>query len=126
MNDKEIRKFIKDKSINVDDSGRFMQEIKQQLSLLPDQSAIEDKDFLRIKTMLEAETKYYRRSAILTVALNFTYMLAIAFALLYLLPHFRSTNSAVVFATKYRYIILGISGLLISAASLRYCIKTIE
>lgn len=126
MNDKEIRQFIKDNGIEVHDSGRFMQEIKRQISLLPDQPAIEDKDLLQIRTMLKAETRCYRRGAILTAVINLAYMLALALALFYLLPLSGSTNSAVVFIVRYNYLIFGISGILLTFTSLRSFIKIAE
>lgn len=120
MNDKDIRKFIKENGIKVHDSGKFMQEVIRQIELLPSQSAMDEneKNILWFKAIFEAEAKYNRRNAVFTALVNLTAMIAVGFVLLYLLPLTGGTNQVVDLALNYRYLILSALCLMISANTL--------
>lgn len=125
MNDKDIRKFIKENGIKVHDSEKFMNEVRRQIELLPTQSAMDEneRNFMLIKAIFNAEEKFNKRNAIFTTVTNLLIMIAFALILLYFLPAAGLNGAAISFVVKYNYLVFAGLSLLLTIASLPSLIR---
>ena len=111
--EKDIRKFIQDNRISVPKDDSFMKELVRQMELLPTPASLSGNDEekiqenLRILSLIrQALKKRHRRQAVKTLILN-AVLCVIIFAGVYLFVD-----------PIWKYIILGVSGLVTLAFSL--------
>lgn len=125
MNDKDIRKFIRENGIKVHDSEKFMNEVRRQIELLPTQSAMDEneRNFMLIKAIFNAEEKFNKRNAIFTTVTNLLIMIAFALILLYFLPAAGLDGAAISFVVKYNYLIFAGLSLFLTITSLPSLIR---